>query len=62
MLLDEAPTLLPDNFAPAEDIRRSTIEILRVAAMKGFLRLIASNAPVTFESPEIEDAQLACQT
>lgn len=51
MLLDEAQTLLPENFAPAEDIRRSTIEILRVAAMKGFLRLMPSSAMADFDLP-----------
>jgi clorobiocin biosynthesis protein Clo-hal len=37
-LLQEAPALVPDVAAPGE-IRRSTRDIVRVAAMKGFLRL-----------------------
>ena len=38
-LLDEAPSLVEDVAHPAE-IRRSTLDIVRVAAMKGFLRLV----------------------
>src|SRR5205814_7468736 len=38
-LLAEAVTLLPD-YAP-EDVRHSTLEILRVAAMKGFIQIAA---------------------
>ncbi len=37
-LLDEAPDLVPD-IASAAEIRRSTLDIVRLAAMKGFLRL-----------------------
>ncbi len=37
-LMDEAPALVPDIARPSE-IRRSTRDILRVAAMKGFLHL-----------------------
>lgn len=40
-LLEEAPTLLPSGFAMPDDIRNSTLDILRVAAMKGFVRLDA---------------------
>jgi len=38
-LLDEAPSLLPEGFAPVEAIRRSTLDIVRIAALKGFVRL-----------------------
>jgi flavin-dependent dehydrogenase len=38
-LLDEAPSLLPEGFAGADAIRRSTLQIVRIAALKGFLRL-----------------------
>jgi hypothetical protein len=37
-LVDEAPTLVPD-IATAAEIRRSTLDIVRLAAMKGFVRL-----------------------
>lgn len=37
-LVQEAPALVPDIAAPSE-IRRSTRDIVRVAAMKGFVRL-----------------------
>jgi clorobiocin biosynthesis protein Clo-hal len=38
-LVDEAPSLLPAGFAAADAIRRSTLQIVRIAALKGFLRL-----------------------
>ncbi|HEY0323894.1 MAG TPA: NAD(P)/FAD-dependent oxidoreductase [Pyrinomonadaceae bacterium] len=38
-LLAEAPRLLPLGIAPEADIRRSTLEVMRVAAMKGFIHL-----------------------
>jgi hypothetical protein len=37
-LVDEAPALVPD-IASAAEVRRSTLDIVRLAAMKGFLRL-----------------------
>jgi clorobiocin biosynthesis protein Clo-hal len=38
-LIDEAPSLLPDGFAPPEAIRRSALHLVRIAALKGFVRL-----------------------
>jgi len=38
-LLEEAPDLLPEGFAPREAIQRSTLGIVRIAALKGFVRL-----------------------
>jgi len=38
-LLDEAPSLLPRQYASPEEIRASTLGIVRVAAMKGFVQL-----------------------
>ncbi|MCB9526855.1 MAG: tryptophan 7-halogenase [Myxococcales bacterium] len=40
-LVEAAPGLLPPGFAPAADIRRSTLVILRNAAKKGFVELVA---------------------
>lgn len=38
-LVEEAPSLLPPGFARAEDIQRSTLHIVRAAALKGFVRV-----------------------
>jgi flavin-dependent dehydrogenase len=38
-LLDAAPSLVRAGSMPAEDIRRHTLDVLRVAALKGFVRL-----------------------
>lgn len=40
-LVEAAPGLLPPGFAPAADIRRSTLVILRNAAKKGFVELVS---------------------
>lgn len=39
-LIEAAPGLLPPGFAPADDIRRSTLAIVRNAAKKGFVEIV----------------------
>lgn len=41
-LLAEAPSLLPPGVAEPEAIRRATLDIVRIAAMKGFVRVYAA--------------------
>ncbi|MCK6592110.1 MAG: hypothetical protein L6Q76_31540, partial [Polyangiaceae bacterium] len=38
-LADEAPRLLPEGFAPEDAIRRSALQMVRTAALKGLVRL-----------------------
>jgi clorobiocin biosynthesis protein Clo-hal len=46
-LLDEAPRLLPPNFAPVDAIQKATLHVLRQAAKKGFLSLSTSPSRAT---------------
>ncbi len=44
-LLEEAPTLAVECEVSIEEIRRSALEILRIAAMKGYVRINAGTKP-----------------
>ncbi|HZF53856.1 MAG TPA: NAD(P)/FAD-dependent oxidoreductase [Polyangiaceae bacterium] len=44
-LADEAPSLLPAGFAPEEAIRRSALQMVRTAALKGLVRLHKDASP-----------------
>jgi clorobiocin biosynthesis protein Clo-hal len=46
-LIDEAPSLLPESFAPPEAIRRSALHLVRIAALKGFVRLHSAEGPAS---------------
>jgi clorobiocin biosynthesis protein Clo-hal len=46
-LVEEAPALLPSGFASPEAIRHSTLELVRIAAMKGFVRVSAAPCPTS---------------
>lgn len=43
-LVEEAPSLLPPGYAPPEEIRRSALDLVRIAAMKGFVRVDSEGA------------------
>ena len=45
-LLEEAPKLAVDCEVSIEEIRRSALEILRIAAMKGYVRINAETKPL----------------
>ena len=45
-LLEEAPKLAIECEVSIEEIRRSTLEILRIAAMKGYVRINAETKPL----------------
>jgi clorobiocin biosynthesis protein Clo-hal len=45
-LVDEAPSLLPPGFAAPETIRSSTLHLVKIAAMKGFVRVNAGEGVV----------------
>lgn len=45
-LLREAVTLLPFGAASEEEVRASTLEVVRVAALKGLIRLVPSRVAV----------------
>ena len=38
-LLEAAPSLVRAGWLPDEDVRRHTLDVIRVAALKGFVRL-----------------------
>lgn len=44
-LVDEAPSLLPEGFAPDDAIRTSALQIVRSAALKGLVRLSKDASP-----------------
>jgi flavin-dependent dehydrogenase len=61
-LVDEAPSLLPPGFAPAAEIRRSAVEVLRAAAVKGFVRLYAAGADDANPLSSMQDEPIGCQS